>query len=450
MRDREPRSFIGFFIACKLRFRYMSTAQIERYQFRRAQHIAQYAYIHSKFFHEHYRGCDLKDVWHLPLVNKRIMMDHLGDYNTLGLTTKEILDFCQHVEQTRNFSLRLKGINIGMSSGTSGNKGVEITTPKEENYYRAMLFARQVFPKGEKINLAFILRISVPAFNMNQFGHKLTYFSQLLPLETLCEQLNALQPNIVSGPPSMLRILAKALESHQLRIQPKMLVSYAEVLFPEDRSYIESHFQCKIFEIYKCTEGGIAFACKHGRLHINEDLIAVHLFNEDGTPTPPGIPAYKMVVTDLLKTSQPIIRYELNDLITISKDACPCGSHFRVIERIQGRGDDLFWGKRGDGKLQYVFPDYISRAIITSSDAIEEYQAIQKDLTHVLIRLAIKPDSEPNLIRTAVNASITNVFTNYHCEIPEIDIRFEQPEINKNSQKLIRIHCEFKPENMAS
>ena len=126
--------------------------------------------VHSEFFKKHYRGYDLNDFFSLPTVNKKIMMDNLGDYNTLGFTKDEILNFCLEIEKSRDFSKRWKGLNIGMSSGTSGNKGVEIVSRDEEKYMKTALFARFDFPKNEKVNLAFILRVSAPAFNLNNLG----------------------------------------------------------------------------------------------------------------------------------------------------------------------------------------------------------------------------------------------------------------------------------------
>ena len=61
----------------------------------------------------------------------------------------------------------------------------------------------------------------------------------------------------------------------------------------------------------------------------NEDLIAVELLDGDGRPTPPGVPSRRMLVTDLHKTSQPIVRYALNDIVTIRPEPCACGSSFR-------------------------------------------------------------------------------------------------------------------------
>jgi putative adenylate-forming enzyme len=443
--DPETNLFPLFYFACKYRFKKFARKDMEMYQLKKARAMVGYAVKHSKYYKHLFKDHDLNDVWSLPTTNKKMMMDSLADFNTVGLSKEDILNFCLEVEKSRDFSRRLKGLSIGMSSGTSGNKGIEITTPREENYLRAALFARFPFPEKEKLNLAFILRVSSPAFNINTFGHKLTYISQLNSIEEIINQLEKINPNIISAPPSMLKILAHELEKGSLRIKPKALVSYAEILYPETRDYLKKVFNCRINEIYKCTEGPIAISCKNENLHINEDLVAVQTFNSDGSPTEPGKPCYKMIITDLHKTSQPIIRYELNDVITISKEPCSCGSHFRVIENIQGRSDDIFWVKRKDNKsLQFIFPDYISRAIITASDDIEEYQAIQKDFDNILVRIVAKPGSNITELENKIQDNINKVFDLYNCYRPNVVIVFEKPVVNVNSGKLIRIYREFK------
>jgi len=406
--------------------------------------IVRYAAAKSPFFKKYYSGCNLNDIWHLPRVNKKIMMDNLGDYNTLGLDKDEITKFYLEVEKKRDFTKRLKGINIGMSSGTSGNRGVEIVTPREENYMKAALLSRFDFPKGEKINLAFILRVSAPAFNLDKFGHRLTYVSQLQPLEKIMAQLAAIGPNILSGPPSMLKLIAKEVEAGRLKIAPKRLISYAEVLYPDVRDYLGKVFNCPIREIYKCTEGPIAVSCPHGSLHINEDLVVLEALKDDGSPAAPGEPCERLVVTDLHKRSQPIIRYDLNDIVTISPQKCSCGSNFRVIERIQGRADDMFWGIRKDGSgSHFIYQDYISRAIISTSEAIDDYQAIQEDYCHVVLRIKTKIAGQNDLASNLVGA-VRGVFSSYGCQEPEVKVVFGDPLRNEFSNKLARIICKIK------
>ena len=441
----ETDSFPYFFLACKTRFRFMNKEKLEKFQLKKAQEIVKFAYYNSPYFHNHYKGYDLKDVWSLPTTNKKLMMENLSDYNTLGFTKHDMINFCLEIEKTHNYDRRFNGYNLAMSSGTSGSRGIVITSPQEEKYLQAALFARFPLPRVLKIKWAFILRVSTPAFNVSKFGQRMTYISQLNTLENIKNQLEELNPNILSAPPSMLHILAKEVNASRLNLKPKRIVSYAEVLSPEVKDEIEQIFGVKVHQIYQCSEGPIAMSCKHGNLHLNEDLIYVQTLDFDGKPAYPGETCYKMIITDLNKRSQPIIRFVLDDSIIISKSSCSCGSSFRVIEKIIGRTDDLYWAQRKDrDELQCIFPDYIRRAIITSSDKIEDYQAIQKDYTTILIRVFSKAENDDKgQIINSISKNVKNVFASYKCTEPDIKVIFEKPVRNPTSNKLIRIIRDF-------
>jgi len=444
----ETDSFPYFFLACKWRFKFMNKEKLEKYQLKKAQTIVDFAYNNSTYFHNHFLGYNRKDVWALPITNKKLMMENLSDYNTLGFTKHDMINFCLEIEETKNYNTRFYGCSLAMSSGTSGNKGIVITSPEEEKYLQAALFARFPLPRILKIKWAFILRVTTPAFNVSKFGQKLTYISQLNTLENIKDQLEELKPNILSAPPSMLQILAKEVNAGRLNIKPKRIVSYAEVLYSDVSDEIQQIFGTKVHQIYQCSEGPIAMSCKHANLHLNEDLIDVQTIDFDGQPTQPGEPCYKMIITDLNKRSQPIIRFELDDCIVISDSLCKCGSSFRVIEKILGRTDDLYWAQRKDSnELQCIFPDYIRRAIITSSDEIEEYQAIQKEYTKILVRIYLKAgDNDKEQIISNISRNVKNVFASYKCTEPDIKVIFERPIRNPTSNKLIRIIRDFELE----
>ena len=423
----------------------MSTEKLEKYQLENAQNTVKHVYQKSDFFRKYYVGLNLKDVWNLPTVNKNLMMENLTEYNTVDLKKQELLDFCLKIEETQNYEERFEGYNVAMSSGTSGNKGIVITSPSEEKYLRAAFFARFSFPKTLRLNIAFILRVTTPAFQIDSFGQKLTHISQLDSINNISKKLQDLQPNVLAAPPSMLRIISKEINQGRLDIAPPRVISFAEVLYPEVEEELEEIYGCKIHQIYQASEGPIAMSCKNGSLHINEDIIKIQTFNSDGTETHPGETCYKMIVTDLHKRTQPIIRYELNDLITISSQKCECGSSFRVIEQIQGRNDDLLWSHRTDsGELQFIFPDYLRRAIISSSDEIVEYQVIQISFTELKVRLQIEEeDTEKETITQEVRKKLQDVFESYSCNIPKISISFEKARAHPISQKLVRIQRDF-------
>jgi putative adenylate-forming enzyme len=435
------------FIAARRRFRRWSPAEAIAFQQEAARRIARHVVRRSPFFASLYRGADLDDVWRLPVTNKKAMMDNLGEYNTLGFKREELMRFCLEAERERTFTRRYRGVNVGMSSGTSGSRGVEMATRGEESHVKAVALSRFPFPRGEKLNWAFILRVSSPAFRLNALGNRLTWVSQLDTAEGIREKLNRLQPNMISAPPSMLRILARESRGGLLTARPKCILAYGEVLYPEVEADVGDTFGCPVRQVYKCTEGTIAVSCAENRLHVQEDLMALQLLDGEGKPTPVGEPCHRLVITNLVYRALPFIRYELNDMISLDPRACPCGSSFRVIARVHGRSDDVFWADRADGPgLQYVFPDYISRAIISSSDGIEEYQAVQISPRHVLVRILPNGKEQEPRIAEQVASAIRRVFTAYRCRVPDVRVLFETPQTRGTGGKLVRIRRDFQVE----
>src|SRR5262249_3937491 len=159
-------------------------------------------------------------------------------------------------------------------------------------------------------------------------------------------------PDILVGPPSLLRFLAEARAQGRLRTTPCKILSVAEVLEPQEQSAIEAAFGIPVHQIYQCTEGLLAVSCPNGSLHIQEDLVALQeetLIEGETTPCPllreeeeyhspllfkEGVGSglrITPIITDLWRTTQPIIRYRLNDILTLDPRPCVCGSAFRVI-----------------------------------------------------------------------------------------------------------------------
>ncbi len=119
-----------------------------------------------------------------------------------------------------------------------------------------------------------------------------------------------------------------------------------------------------------------------------------------------------------------------------------------MIKRIQGRADDMFWGLRTDtNEHQFIFQDYISRTIISTSEDIEEYQAIQDSYTEITLRIRLKKGSNKEKIKEQLIQKLKKVFSKHHCVEPEIKLIFCLPLLNKKSNKLIRIKCNIGEKN---
>ena len=149
------------------------------------------------------------------------------------------------------------------------------------------------------------------------------------------------------------------------------------------------------------------------------------------------------MVTDLYRTTQPVIRYALNDILELSPERCSCGSCFQVISRIHGRSDDIFHLKGPGGQVRYLFPDYVQRAIIHASDEIVEYQAIQHSIDAIEVRLVLKDGADGPAIEQAVRANLAGWAEKVGGKPGVITFTGALPECNPVSRKFIRVVRKF-------
>ncbi|MCX6084816.1 MAG: hypothetical protein NTX94_00030, partial [Caldiserica bacterium] len=266
---------------------------------------------------------------------------------------------------------------IGLSSGTSGNKGIYVTPKSMTERLPFVFLARSgLSSKDLPFRILFLLRVFSQGFeDINSPFIHLNYLSTMTPVDEIIRRINDDRINILMAPPSLVRQLLP--RAGTITRPLKMIVSYAEVLEKEEKERFQRTFGTRVIEIYQASEGQIGSACRCGNLHINEDLVYVELYDENGQPVErPGPAATAMYLTNLVNTAQPLIRYEMNDLIQLG-ERCPCGSSFRVIDRVLGRHDDVLYLANRNNVLQPVYPDLMSRWIITTSDSIREFRVSQ-------------------------------------------------------------------------
>ncbi len=409
------------------RFENWEEEDIKKYQSKQIDKLMKFAVKKSKYYSTFYSGYNLSDFSNLPFINKQLFMDNFTQLNTVGLTREECINHCLEKEQSRDFSEYYKGYLVGMSTGTSGNRGIEFVSKFEAFMMQLLVFFRFPFPKTRRINLAFILRVFSPGFGHNGRKIRITYVSPLDPMETIVEKLNVLNPNLLSGPPSVLQALARAKNEGSLKVSPILIISYGEVLSTNVKKIVETDFNCSVVEVYKSSESFIALPCKDGKLHINEDTTYVEVLDKNNEPVKPGEPGF-VVVTDFIKRKTPIIRYKLNDLLTIDPEPCSCGSKFRVIKEVHGRADDIILGKKiSSDELQFILPDYIRRSIISSSEHIEEYNAIQTSPENLIIKLQLAANIDNQVkkdIESTIQQGLANIFTKHNSEVPEIEFLY--------------------------
>lgn len=388
---------------------------LQKWQAKHRSIITQFARAHSSFYKEHLG----------EIVSKKIMMSHFSNFNTKRIDKEKAFELALSAEQTRNFHVLLDGITVGLSSGTSGNRGLFLASEAERLAWCGNILAK-VLPKApwRRQKIALFLRANSTLYeSISSKTLSFFYFDLLEDISILKQKLNDFAPDILVAPPSMLLILIGS-------CQPKRIISVAETLFLTDEKRLESAFGQKISQIYQCTEGFLGFTCSHGTLHLNEDLLIIEKEYIDDQ-------CFIPIITDLFRKTQPIIRYRLDDILVEKKTACPCGCIFQPLERIEGRCDDLLHVRLPQGGTKPLFPDFVNRKIITVSEEIEEYEVVQISLNQW--EIYIKPE-----FRVLVAKALYELFLQIDCLVPEITFVNEaSPRLP--GAKLRRIRRKYAP-----
>ncbi len=272
-----------------------SPEELLDHQSERLQVMGRFASENSPYYREVLKDFERFTPDSFPEMNKEMMMRNFDRINSAGLKKEELLKFTTEREMTNSMDLFRGEYSVGMSSGTSGNRGLTVLSKDEMAKYSCLLWARNGIPEGiRKKHVLFALRINSPAFmEVRKFGVKIIYVDYTHPVRDLISKINSENLNILAGPPSLLSLISREVGSIGHRID--CLISYAEVLTDDVKAHLEEVFKAPVIQIYQGSEGFIGTTCREGNLHINEDVLLIDLKEIEGSDDE----ARKVVVTDL-------------------------------------------------------------------------------------------------------------------------------------------------------
>lgn len=116
--------------------------QLAAFQQHRARAMVKFARRHAPFYQAHWAGYNLNDRQTLPVVDKQLMMDHFATFNTQGIEREAAMSVALEAERSRDFHPTLGDITIGLSSGTSGHRGLFLVSPREQAGWAGIILAR--------------------------------------------------------------------------------------------------------------------------------------------------------------------------------------------------------------------------------------------------------------------------------------------------------------------
>ncbi|MEP3562926.1 MAG: hypothetical protein ABJM19_04945 [Marinobacter sp.] len=155
----------------------------------------------------------------------------------------------------------------------------------------------------------------------------------------------------------------------------------AETVLPQHRAVIGEVLGCRLIDQYASSEGApFILECEEGRLHIHPLTGIFEVVDEDLQPAQEG----EILVTSFSTRGTPLVRYRIGDRIKLAPEGerCVCGSHFPLVEFIDGRSSDFIWspenGKVNLGNISNCTKD---------APGIICFQVVQEQENQVDVRL---------------------------------------------------------------
>ncbi|WP_373531298.1 phenylacetate--CoA ligase family protein [Vampirovibrio sp.] len=306
-----------------------SAEKLKRLQNRQLQKMVHHCYRNIPYYQDLFRQLKLTpahiktidDLEKLPFMEKKIVNENYD--KLIARRRKNIL--CR----------------LGSTSGSTGTPAKFFRDYGSINFENAVVWRhwrnagdfgkKRITLRGDSIVPA--SQNEPPFWKYNRANQELLmsgYHLSLANSASYIEEILRFQPEILYCYPSTAYLLAKFFQQQKVPYRFDAIFTSSESLEPHVRAYIEDVFESRIYDWYGQAERVVAICqCKAGGYHIQDDYSVVELKDS----------AYgqELVGTHLNNFVMPLLRYRTYDYVSPRTEACPCGSAFRLVDRILGR-----------------------------------------------------------------------------------------------------------------
>lgn len=384
--------------------------QIESYQAQALNRLREFAYARSPFYQKFHHRLYQAPLQEVPILTKSLLMENFDDLVTdRRIHLDEIRAHLKRIPKEERYQGRY------WIMPTSATTGVPAISVFNNNEWAAVLASgtRSYDWAGVRVRPFHRIRaaaiVSKVPTNMTARVTGTIHFwwfptirmAAADPLSSIVERLNRWQPEILQAYAGIAALLAEEQLAGRLGISPRVIATGSETMSRSWRECIESAWKGRLFDRYACVEAGmVASECdRHRGLHFYEDLNIVEIVDEQNQPAPPGEPGSRILITGLSKYTQPIIRYDLGDLVRTADKTCGCGRPFLLAEEIQGRTREILHFPSVNQGQVVVQPSVFHQVMDTLP--INGWQIIQEeDGLDILVRRAPDDFSDESLVKS--------------------------------------------------
>jgi len=381
--------------------------EILAWQGRRVRAMVEHAYRHVPFYCVEMRRLGLRpadfrtaaDLARLPVVDSRLLADNPEDFRAGDFASRP-------------------GLEIE-SSGTSGRS-------KRLRYDARALFLALVHGHRQRIVYsAFtgrlfgyrevdLMRTGGVSTQIRRFYEAHSWIPSRIDLKRgtvppgdasfpdTVATLNELRPDVIISYGSYVgAFLREVVRAGAKLHHPRLVVYGADEMAEADRRLIEAELHIPVISIYQAAEAlRIGFQCELRRgFHLSLDAVAVRVVDERGAEVRPGGTGH-LVISNLTNRATVLLNYRLGDVVTVGREACPCGRTLPTIEGIRGRADDLL--RLGDGRMMH---GSVALEPLRAAPGVQQVQIVQRGADRFLLRAVPRPAASPTQNTAALVAA---------------------------------------------
>jgi phenylacetate-CoA ligase len=357
--------------------------RLRRYQTEKLREVLKYAYENVPFYRRKFEEAEVK-----PSDVKAV-----EDLKKLPITTKD--EIRRNLNEAISKEYEVSRLGVHRTSGSTGEPLYFYLSGAEDEYRKAR-HLRANIACGQRLRDRYVTITHPLYFGQTTRLQRFLGFYAPIPVSVFDDVdkqipiIERLKADVLDGYASSLLLLAKRVDEKGVgTINPRFLISGADLIDAYSRKYVERVFDAPFYDQYGCAElERLAWQCeaKNG-YHIDADSIIMEFVDDVGEEVAPGETG-EIVCTSLFNYAMPFIRYAVGDVGKASEEkTCSCGRTFPLMKIVEGRKDSVV--VLPDGRAMSSFAFLAAMYQLSFYKDIDQFRVIQKkdDLFQFLIKM---------------------------------------------------------------
>jgi phenylacetate-CoA ligase len=354
------------------------------YQDSRLRAVVRYAYENSFFYHE-----KLKQAGLTPDDIKT-----RADLNKLPIVRKS--ELASEEKKVVSSQFNILDLKLTRTSGSTG-KPLKIYLTHREDEYRKAKHLRAQTVLGQKPWYKWVTITSPLHFAETTRLQRLFRLYGVYPLSvfedihTQVTKIERIEPHVLDGYSNSILLIAKEIKNRgSTKINPKIIISGAELIGADSRKFVEDVFGLPFYDQYASNEfERLAWQCKEkNEYHIDADSVVLQFIDKNGEEVSPGEEG-EIVCTSLFNYAMPFIRYAIDDIGVPSENTeCACGRTLPLMKIIEGRRNSVL--SFPSGRIIAPFAFLVTVWTFKHYDSIDLFRIVQKKKDIIAFKLKLK------------------------------------------------------------